>query len=155
MEIWGGILYDESVQERISPAGDQDSFVFAGETNRRVTVDLHAGPCCARFSLTVLKPDGSAWFCGFSADGCTVENVTLPQTGNYIITVDAQGRGEYSYTLSLTCLSSCPPEPIGTRTATPTATVILLPPDATRTPTPTATVPLHPTNWIYIPMIQR
>lgn len=142
----GGILYDESIQERISPAGDQDSFVFAGEANHRVTVDL--------LSLVVrgFRSQSSnrmfCMFCGFSADRCTIENVTPPQTGNYIVTVDAQGRGEYSYTLtlSLTCLSSCPPEPISTRTATPTATVILLPPDATRTPTPTETVPFDPIN---------
>ena len=127
--------------QEIWPAGDQDSYTFFGGAGHRISALLDKGLCCALFLLKLTKPDGTFWLCAFTPADCPINNVTLPETGIYTLTVDGQNESADEYKLELTC-EHCPPIP----TATPTPTVV---PTPQATPTPRFPDP----NDVYLPTI--
>jgi len=98
------IAYGQSLQSLISPAGDQDNFIFDGGAGHRITVFL-SNTSFTRKSLRLLAPDGSTLrFCDFTSGNCEIKDETLPITGCYTVTVDGESDATGNYTLSLTLL---------------------------------------------------
>jgi hypothetical protein len=95
------ISYDESRGGAIDLPDEQDCFIFDGQAEHRVTA-LLANQSSRLFSLRLSKPDGSSWFCNFTSSVCEVDDVMLPASGSYTLTVDAYttGTGPYSLTLN-------------------------------------------------------
>jgi len=98
------IAYGQALQSLISPAGDQDNFIFDGGAGHRITVFL-SNTSFTRKSLTLVAPDGRFLrFCDFTSGNCEIQNETLPVTGCYTMTVDGEKDAAGNYTLSLTLL---------------------------------------------------
>jgi hypothetical protein len=97
------ISYDQCLDRDILPMGDQDDFTFSGIAGQRVTVFLdHRASIFSSFSLRLTKPDGSSLaYCDFKNNDCEIDNVTLPTTGVYTLTVDGSGASTGDYTLCL------------------------------------------------------
>lgn len=81
------IGYEECEQRGIEVQGDQDSFSFFGSTGEQITVFLSHD---AVMSLRLTPPAGAGaeWFEDFSGSERLIDEVTLPATGEYTITVD-------------------------------------------------------------------
>jgi len=95
------ITYDQSILREISPLGDQDGFTFNGEKGRHITVFLN-NQTSGNLSLRLNRPNGSALaLCEFTKGDCQIDNVILPVTGIYAITVDGQGSSAGKYNLAL------------------------------------------------------
>jgi hypothetical protein len=94
------ISYGQSLDDELSLMGDQDTFVFSGEQDDRVTVYLDH-PSTSRMSLLMTGPDNLTWMCGFSNVDCQLDNIPLPVTANYVITVDGDMASIGAYTLYL------------------------------------------------------
>jgi uncharacterized protein YlaN (UPF0358 family) len=95
------IAYDQTVIGLISPIGDQDDFTFTGNIGHRVTAILDNQAWPSSFSLRLGKPDGTSWFCNFTTNDCQIDNVMLPASGVYTLTVDSYGASTGNYALTL------------------------------------------------------
>lgn len=96
------ITFNQSISSTISPLGDQDTFVFNGSAGQRITVYLaNQASYQDAFSLRLTKPDNASWLCDFAYGDCQIDNVTLPVTGVYTLTVDGNNASSGAYTLSL------------------------------------------------------
>jgi len=97
------INYDQCINEAIAIAGEEDGFTFNGVAGQRVTAFLdHRASIFSSFSLRLTKPDGSSLaYCDFNNGDCEIDNVILPVTGVYTLTVDGSGASTGDYTLCL------------------------------------------------------
>jgi RHS repeat-associated protein len=97
------ITYGQTVNDNITPFGDQDSFTFEGQAGDRITA--FENDSALYLSLRLMKPDGSSWFCDFNYYNCQIEDVPLTENGTYTITVDGRDNTTGPYTLALNQLN--------------------------------------------------
>ena len=93
------ITYGETVTGTISIPGERDHYNFDGEPGDLISAQLKS-PIGAEFYLNLTMPDGGFRSC-FSYDYCLIEDVTLPSSGVYTLTVGGSGSytGDYYLTL--------------------------------------------------------
>ncbi|MCB9076520.1 MAG: hypothetical protein H6631_02930 [Anaerolineaceae bacterium] len=98
---WSGedqpIAYGDTAQGTIAQIGDRHTYVFEGQEGEHVTASLKAN----RFKLYLMRPDERVWDCPTLNSDCLIDNVELPETGQYTLIVDGDGKHVGDYTVTL------------------------------------------------------
>ncbi|MCB0211916.1 MAG: hypothetical protein KDJ52_21425 [Anaerolineae bacterium] len=91
------IAYGDTAQGTIAQIGDRHTYVFEGQEGTRITASLEGKD----FNIYLMRPDEKVWDCRSSSSSCSIDNVKLPETGQYKLIVDAyqDNLGDYTVTL--------------------------------------------------------
>jgi len=99
--IDGQLTYDDCVELDIAPMGDQDSFTFEGVAGDRINLILDHG-VAHEYSLLLADAAGdTVAYREYSGSYRQINDIALPETTTYTVTVDVYGDNSGSYTLCL------------------------------------------------------